>query len=502
MTSTLLPLTDLPDCAVLSVAQSGEADRLAAACGVPTIELMERAGAAVAEAVLARWGVCRVGVLCGPGNNGGDGFVAARHLAQGGADVSLALLRTREKLRGDAATMAARWTGPIAPLTPDLPDADIYIDAVFGAGLARPIEGAMAEAVATLGRTGRPVAAVDLPSGLHGDSGQVLGVAPRAALTVTFFRPKPAHLLMPGRMLCGETLVADIGIPGAVLADIAPDTFANRPALWLGSYPWPRIEGHKYSRGHAVVISGDHSHTGAARLAARAALRLGAGLVTVASPPDALAINAGQLTAIMLRPFASPHGLAALLADPRLNAVLAGPGMGIGAGTRDLVRVALGGRRAVVLDADALTSFADDPAALFSMLSGRVVLTPHEGEFARLFPDLADVGRGKLDRARVAARRSGAAVLLKGPDTVITAPDGRAVIVANAPPTLATAGAGDVLAGFTLALMAQGLDAFQAACAAAWVHGACAEHFGPGLIAEDLSEQVPAVLRDLAVGAR
>jgi NAD(P)H-hydrate epimerase len=498
---TAIPLVALPDCAVLSVAQSGEADCLAASHGVPTIDLMERAGAAVADAVLARWGVCRVVVLCGPGNNGGDGFVTARHLAQHGVDVSLSLLGAREKMRGDAAEMAARWTGPIVPLSPDPGEADIYVDALFGAGLARPTQGVAAEAIAVLDRAGKPVVAVDLPSGLHGDTGQVLGAAPRATLTVTFFRPKPAHLLMPGRALCGETLVADIGIPDTVLADIAPDTFADRPALWLDAYPWPRAEGHKYSRGHAVVVGGDHSHTGAARLAARAALRLGAGLVTVASPPDALAVNAAQLTAIMLRPFAGADGLVAFLSDLRLNAVLAGPGIGVGKETRDLVRAALEGRRAVVLDADAITSFAEDPDALFGMLSDRVVLTPHEGEFVRLFPDLADTTHGKPERVRAAARRSGTIVLLKGPDTVIAAPDGRAAIAFNAPPTLATAGAGDVLAGFVLALLAQGMDAFRAACAAVWVHGACADRFGPGLIAEDLSEQVPAVLRDLAVRA-
>lgn len=497
-----------PRAALLSVAQMYEADRLAMAGGVSGLSLMERAGRAVAEAA-ARFAPRRVVVLCGPGNNGGDGFVAARHLQERGCAVQIALLGARGALKGDAAVMAERWNGPVVPLAPEaLAGADLVIDALFGAGLDRPIAGVAAETLAAERAAGLIVVAVDVPSGIHGDTGQLLGPAVPARETVTFFRRKPGHLLLPGRALCGEVVVADIGIPEAVLDAIRPDCFANGPGLWQALYPRPRLEGHKYDRGHAVVLSGGALATGAARMAASAALRLGAGLVTVASPGDAAPINAAHLTAVMVRACEDAADLAALLADRRFNAVLLGPGGGRGAQMREKTRAALGAGPAVVLDADALTSFADAPQALFEAIraaSGPVVLTPHEGEFARLFPDLAlrpdapmpGVGAGKPARARAAARRSGAVVVLKGADTVIAAPGGQAAINDNAPPWLATAGAGDVLAGFVTGLLAQGMPAFAAAAAAVWVQGACAARFGPGLIAEDLEREVPAVLRDL-----
>lgn len=505
-----------PRAALLSVAQMYAADRLAMAGGVSGLSLMERAGRAVAE-VAARFAPRRVVVLCGPGNNGGDGFVAARHLQERGGAAQVALLGPRAALKGDAAAMAERWNGPLAPLAPAaLAGADLVIDALFGAGLDRPITGIAAETLAAVAAAGLPVVAVDVPSGVHGDTGQALGPAVAARATVTFFRRKPGHLLLPGRVLCGEVIVADIGIPETVLATIRPDCFANGPDLWRALYPRPRLEGHKYDRGHAVVVSGGALATGAARMAAGAALRLGAGLVTVASPSEAAAINAAHLTAVMVRACEEATDLAALLADRRFNAVLLGPGGGRGERMREKVAAALApgaapagpGARAVVLDADALTSFAEAPEALFAAIAaaaGPVVLTPHEGEFARLFPDLAlrsglpavGEGAGKLARARAAARRSGAVVVLKGADTVIAAPGGEAAINDNAPPWLATAGAGDVLAGFVTGLLAQGMPAFAAAAAAVWVQGACAARFGPGLIAEDLEREVPAVLRDL-----
>jgi NAD(P)H-hydrate epimerase len=299
--------------------------------------------------------------------------------------------------------------------------------------------------------------------------------------------------------LCGQVSVADIGIPAAVLSEIAPQTWANAPGLWLAQFPWPKLAAHKYARGHALVVSGPAAHTGAARMGARGALRAGAGLVTVASPPDALIVNAAQLTAIMLLPFDGSRGLAEILADPRKNAVLLGPALGVGAPTRELVASALGSGAATVLDADAITSFEGDAPALAAAIAARdarpVVLTPHEGEFRRLFPDVAQAS--KLARARAAAVLSGAVVVLKGADTVIAAPDGRAAINDNAPPCLATAGAGDVLGGFVTGLLAQGMPAFEAACAAVWLHGAAASFVGPGLIAEDLPELLPDVLRTL-----
>jgi hydroxyethylthiazole kinase-like uncharacterized protein yjeF len=347
-----------------------------------------------------------------------------------------------------------------------------------------------------------PVLAVDVPSGLDGTTGQAPGPVVEATRTITFFRRKPGHVLMPGRALCGSVTIADIAIPASVLAEIGAKAWGNAPELWLAGFPLPKLAGNKYGRGHAVAVSGPAAHTGAARMGARGALRIGAGLVTVASPPDAVAANAAHLTAIMLLPFEGSAGLARILADRRKNAVLLGPALGIGEATRRLVLAALASGAATVLDADAITSFAQTPGELFKAIADLadrpVALTPHDGEFQRLFPDI-DEG-SKLERARAAAQRSGAIMVLKGPDTVIAAPDGRAAINDNAPPWLATAGAGDVLAGFITGLLAQGMPAFEAACAAVWLHGAAATTFGPGLIAEDLPERLPEVLR--ALGAR
>jgi NAD(P)H-hydrate epimerase len=339
-----------------------------------------------------------------------------------------------------------------------------------------------------------PVVAVDMPSGISGDTGAPLGgVYVKAALTITFFRKKPGHLLLPGRALCGETVVADIGIPAEAANT---QLHENMPALWR--FPWPELEGHKYSRGHCVVVSGPAHATGAARLAARAALRVGAGLVSVASPAEAVAVNAAHLTAIMIKPFHGAVELGALLSDRRLNAVAMGPGLGVGKETRELVATVLRSGAAVVLDADAISSFKDEPQSLFGLLDNRCVLTPHEGEFERLFPGLLDQSGSKLEAARTAAARALCVVLLKGADTVIAAPSGKAVINANAPASLATAGAGDVLAGLIAGLLAQGMSAFDAACAGAWLHGDAARRFGPVLIAEDLPDMMPAVLAGLA----
>jgi ADP-dependent NAD(P)H-hydrate dehydratase / NAD(P)H-hydrate epimerase len=489
---------------LLTAEEMGRADRLAMDGGVPGATLMENAGRAVAEEVARRYPDQEtVVVLCGPGNNGGDGFVAARHLEQRGYKVRLGFDGDAARLPADAAAMAKRFTGRRVPLHPNiLSGADVVVDALFGAGLARPIEGQVAHLVDSVNASGLAVIAVDMPSGVDGTTGGVKGAAITAAATVTFFRLKPGHVLLPGRSLCGEVGLADIGIPDSVLAEIAPKTFVNEPALWLAHYPWPKDESHKYARGHAVVVSGPLYSTGAARLAARGALRAGAGLVTVASPRDALQVNAAQLTAIMVREADDARALKAMLADPRKNAVLIGPGVGVGERTREMVLAALGSGAAVVLDADALTSFADHPRSLFAAIAARsapVVFTPHDGELARLFGDLASVP--KLERARQAASRSGAIIALKGADTVVAAPDGRASINATTIPWLATAGTGDVLAGMILGLLAQAMPAFEGTSAAVWLHGAAAKEFGPGLIAEDVPEMLPKVLRSLQASA-
>jgi hydroxyethylthiazole kinase-like uncharacterized protein yjeF len=497
---------DNPDL-LLTTAEMAAADAFAIGRGTPGHVLMDRAGRAVADAVArAHRAGTRVLVLCGPGNNGGDGFVAARVLRERGFIVTLVLLGSPEALKGDAAAAAALWKGDVCPVTgADPGGADVVVDALFGAGLARDLDGEAAALVSAVNATAKKVVAVDVPSGLDGNTGQVRGVAVQAAETVTFFRLKPGHLLYPGRALCGAVRVADIGIPGEAGPASGARAWRNGPGLWGEHLRPPAEAGHKYGRGHAVVVSGGIEGTGAARLAARAALRIGAGLVTVASPGSALAVNAAALTAVMVRRSDGAAGIADLLSDKRRNAVVLGPAAGVGEETRAMVAAALSSGAHCVFDADALTSFAGDSTGLGRLVAGRaggagqgVVLTPHEGEFARLFSDQARVSdsASKLERARAAATATGAVIILKGPDTVIATPDGRAAINANGSPWLATAGSGDVLAGFAGGLLAQSLPAFEAACAAVWLHGAAGKAIGPGLIAEDLPERLPAILAE------
>jgi NAD(P)H-hydrate epimerase len=486
---------------LLTNEQMARADAMAVAAGVSNERLMEAAGTAVAREIARRLSKAPVVVLCGPGNNGGDGFVAARKLKEAGWPVRVALLGERTAMKGEAGLNAKRWDGPVDALSEGvLEGAGIVVDALFGSGLARPLEGAPRAVIEAVAAKGLASVAVDVPSGVHGDTGQVLGAAAPARLTVTFYRAKPGHYLMPGRELCGETVVADIGTPPDALDAIQPSVHVNTPALWLARFPWPKMSGHKYSRGHGIVVGGAKM-TGAARLAARAALRAGAGLVTIAAPPEAIPIYASYMPGVLTAATATDAEFAALLADPRKKAVLVGPGNGVGEGTRARVRAVLAAKRACVLDADALTSFAEDPNALLGAAKGPCILTPHDGEFARLFGGAIDPNADKLSRARAAAKLVRAVVLIKGADTVIAAPDGRAVINANAPPELATAGAGDVLSGLALGLLTQGTDAFDAACASAWLQGSAAAEFGPGLIAEDLEAMIPAALRRLRTAA-
>jgi hydroxyethylthiazole kinase-like uncharacterized protein yjeF len=479
------------NCALLSVAQMNEADRLTMAAGTPGSLLMQRAGEAVAREVARRWTRPRpITVLCGPGNNGGDGFVAAIALAQSGWPVRVALLGELRALRGDAQLYAKLWSGGIEPLSAQVIEgAELVVDALFGSGLSRPLDAQAVDALGLATRRGVPLIAVDVPSGVMGDSGESLGAA-AAVCTVTFAGKKPGHLLLPGRELCGDTVVADIGIPPSVLESLSLDTWENDPALWLAQLPRPHPSINKYTRGHALLYGG-YPMTGASRMAARAAARIGAGLTTIAVPEMAFAIYAAALTSIMVQPLAHADDLARLLSDHRYTAFSIGPGAGVNAATRARALAMLATAAPVLLDADALSVFAQSPDELFHAIRGPCVMTPHDGEFERIF----DTSGDKLARARRAARRSGAVIVLKGPDTVIAAPDGRAIINSNAPPTLATAGSGDVLGGLILGLLAQGMDAFPAAAAGVWVHGAAACDFGPGLLAEDLPDLVPAVLR-------
>ena len=487
---------------LLTTAEMSEADRLTIAGGTPGMSLMENAGRAVAEAT-ARLQLPRVVVVAGPGNNGGDGFVAARHLAERGHNVRLCFVGDRSKLKGDAAQAAGRWSGPVEDATPEsLANCDALVDALFGAGLDRDVAGLPRAIIEAMNASGVPIVAVDLPSGVNGTTGAIMGTAVNASVSVTFFRRKTGHLLLPGRLQCGVVEVVDIGIPDSVLATIKPQAFANAPALWDGAFPHPDSLGHKYSRGHAVVVSGGASTTGAARLAARGALRAGAGLVTIASPREALAINAAESLAVMVRPVDGPAELGEFLGDRRRNAVVLGPGGGVGPAMREEVLVALSSHAAVVLDADALTSFADHPDALAEASrkrGGNVVLTPHQGEFSRLFKQIYEdhKSHSKLEKTRLAAEFCGAVVVYKGADTVVAVPGRRATIAENGPPSLATAGSGDVLAGIIGGLMAQGMEGFEAASAGVWLHGEAATEFGPGLIAEDLPDMLPRVYRRL-----
>lgn len=467
--------------ALLTPDQMGELDRRTIAGGVGGAVLMERAGAAVAAEIRRRWTRRPIAVLCGPGDNGGDGFVVARLLAAEGWTVRVALLGAQAVLSG--------WTGPVEPFGPGMLDgAGLVVDALFGAGLSRPLGEPAAGVLAAAVKRRLPIVAVDVPSGLFGATGAAPG-AVTATLTVTFGRLKPGHLLLPGRDLCGELVLADIGLDPAALDALAIRTWANDPTLWDAARPRPGHAAHKYSRGHALVLGG-WPMSGAGRLSARAAARVGAGLVTVAVPPAGLATYAATLESQIVRPLDDPAGLDALLQDRRFTGLLIGPGAGVTAATRRSVLRLLAAARATVLDADALTACAEDPAGLFAAIRGPTVLTPHEGEFSRLFPVEGD----KLARARAAAAKSGAVVVLKGADTVVAAPDGRAAINANAPPTLATGGTGDVLSGLILGLLAQGMPAFEAAAAAVWLHGAAAASFGPGLLASDLPDLIPGVL--------
>lgn len=490
-------MSDASDAAVLTVAEMARADALAIASGVSGQSLMEAAGEAVARDVQRRWPRGRIVVLCGPGNNGGDGFVAARHLVDAGWPVRLALLGDRSALRGDAASMADRWSKEIEPLmSAAVEGADVVIDAIFGAGLTRPVDGAAREVIEAINNRRLACLAVDLPSGVHGDTGQIMGAAPQASATVTFFRKKPAHLLLPGRILCGDTLVADIGISATALAQIRPALSENLPGLWLGNLPWPSVAGHKYDRGHLVIAGGDVM-TGAARLAARGARRIGAGLVTIACSRQAHSIYAGDQPGTIVLPSDTDADFETILSDSRRNALLIGPGYGVADVTRRRVLAGLAAGKRCVLDADAITSFAHKPDRLFSAAEGATcVLTPHDGEFARLFPDLAGIA-GKVARTRAAAERSGMTILLKGADTVIAGPEGRAAINANAPPSLATGGSGDVLAGMVAGLLSAGMAPFEAAAAAVWIHGESALRCDCGLIAEDLPDRIPYVLNEL-----
>jgi hydroxyethylthiazole kinase-like uncharacterized protein yjeF len=487
----------MPGPEILTNAQMRAADAGAIAAGTPGFTLMTRAGESVARAVMDRWPTGTVLVLCGPGANGGDGFMAAAALRAAGRTVRVAAMSNTAAMKGDGALAAKAWDGPAERLGPALfVGPTVIVDALFGAGLDRPLEAGVQTLLRAAAASSAPILAVDLPSGLNGDTGAPMGYAPPATATVTFHRKKPAHVILPGRDLCGEIIVADIGLDAPRDAKL----LENGPFLWASRMAWPTAASHKQDRGRVIVVSGDVATTGAARLAARAALRIGAGVVTVLTPPDALLVNGAHLEAVMLRPFETDVELEAAAA--MVDAAVIGPAAGVNESTvSNLFALARTGA-GLVIDADALTVFREDPEEMFSVLDRDDVLTPHAGEFERVFPGLLGSSPERITAVRTAAKRAGAVVLLKGSDTVIATPDGRAVVNTNAPPWLATAGAGDVLAGFIGGLIAQGLDSFDAACAAVWIHAEAGAAFGPGLISEDLPGLAPRVLARLHAQAK
>lgn len=485
---------------LLSVAEMGEADRRTIEAGTSGAVLMDRAGLAVADCASNMMAPSRVSILCGPGNNGGDGFVAARLLAERGWSVRVALLGDRASLRGDAAHHAALWTGETEALTPDAAnDAHLIIDAIFGAGLNRPIDGIVRETLQAA--DGLPILAVDVPTGIDGDSGAIKGYAANAVRTITFCRLKPGHLLLPGLQNCGDMTVADIGITDETVAAVAGPAWENDPTLWRPYLRQPTPSDHKYSRGHAVVVGGAIM-TGAARLAARTAQRCGAGIVTLAAPQDAQTVYKVTLESVVIRPFRDTAGVREIAEDPRANAFLIGPGAGLAGQLRERILAILKQAKPTVIDADAISVFEGGPEIFLDAVQGPCVMTPHLGEFHRMFPDLTPnaAGLSKIEAVRAAADRSKAVIVMKGYDTVIGAPDGRCIINSNAIPSLATAGSGDVLSGMVVSLLAQGMPTFEAAAAAVWMHAEAGKNPAFGLIPEDMIANLPGVMLDLMKG--
>ena len=489
---------------LLTPEEMGKADQYAVQHGTPGYTLMLAAGERILEYMLRTHPLAKtIGVLCGPGNNGGDGFVVAKRLRSLGKTVHVGLLGDPSKLKGDAAKAFSDWPGKITPLEAfPFDNCDLLIDALFGAGLSRGLEGTPAELVGRMNAASAPIIAVDLPSGLSGRTGKAEGAVVQATASVTFFRKKPGHLLLPGRELCGDVIVGDIGIPQTALTQLEAQLHENHPDLWRAEFPSPSLTGHKYSKGHALILSGPEFTTGASRLTAKAALRTGAGLISLCGTADALRIHAAHVTAIMLRHAETASDLKDLLDDARLTTLALGPGLGTSTDAEEKLTVALKADRKLILDADALTLLSQRGDASFAALKALnepAILTPHAGEFKRLFGDLSETS--KVEQAREAARQSGAIIVYKGADTVIAAPDGRAVINTNAPPWLATAGSGDTLTGIITGLRSQDMPAFEAACAGVWLHGEAANVLGPGLTADDLDEGLKIVLKERIGGS-
>lgn len=493
----------MPYYELLSLEQTAAADKATYKLGISPETLMENAAASVVDVILDHYEPCDTLILCGFGNNGGDGFVIARLLAEKGWNVTVVLLGDIENLKGEAALNAKRWKGTIHPFTPALLNHKaLVVDALFGAGLSRPLEGEAYDIIDAVIDADIPVVAVDIPSGVDGNSGEIKGIAAPADITVTFARKKYGHLLQPARDYCGHVIVTDIGIPNSIITDMHSTIYENTPALWKNDIPIPKSSDHKYTRGAVIVMGGGIKMTGAAKLAATSALRIGAGLVTIGCPSSALSTYAASLTSVMTAPYSDISALNEIFSDPRFKTILVGPGNGITEHTKEITLKALATSKHCVLDADALTVFQDAPEQFFNAIKERdaaTILTPHSGEFKRLFPTEGS----KLEQAQHAAKLSGAIIIHKGSDTVIADAKGHAAINDNAPATLATAGSGDILAGIVAGLLAHNtITPFHAACMGVWMHGQAAHYAGLGMISEDLPDYIPDVLEELAANLR
>ena len=478
---------------LLTNEQMSYADKLAIDDGKTGFDLMRAAGNGIFKVLRKSWTWRKVLVLCGPGNNGGDGFIVAALLRNAGWPVKIGMHGEISSLTGDAALAAKFWNDKVQKISTDLlSGVDLIVDGLFGAGLARNIDGYLMDIIDKVNESDIDCLSIDMPSGIDGNTGQVKGIALRANETVTFFRKKPGHLLIPGKLHSDKIHIVDIGMNESVLHEIKPNLAENIPQNWLEYMPRPKLDDHKYSRGQTVIVGGEDM-PGAARLAALAARRVGSGLATIVANKKAEKKYFGGDPGCLFKPLLRPESFKEIISNPRVNAVLVGPGSGVNDETLLRVKISLKMMKATVIDADALTVFQDNPKYLFDLIKGPTVMTPHSGEFTRLFDNSLD----KLSSCRTAAKLSGAIVIFKGSDTVISAPDGRSVINCNAPPALATAGSGDVLAGFIAGLLTQGMPVFEAVSAGVWLHGEAANILGEGLIAEDIASTIPQVLNTL-----
>jgi hydroxyethylthiazole kinase-like uncharacterized protein yjeF len=476
---------------ILSSTQMSKADSETIKSGIQGLFLMENAGKSVSDFIKSKYNKQKTLVLCGPGNNGGDGFVVARHLKESGWDVKISSLIDKNSYKNDALVMAKRWNDFIIPFEEiSVGDYSLIIDAIFGIGLSKEISGTIASVINEVNNKNIDTISIDIPSGIDSNNGAILGTAFKSKYTITFARKKIGHTIYPGKDNCGEVIISDIGIKDNF---IKSNIFENTPELWINDFPFPKPQQHKYDRGHSIIVGGNVESAGAATLSAISALKTGSGLVTVACPPSALLVYASKLTAVMNKPIDSVNSFSSFIDDKRVTSVLIGPGNGVTKTTKEYVLEALKLKKNCVFDADALNVFQDKPEELFKSIYSDVILTPHEGEFHRLFA----LEGNKIDRAIQAAKISNCIIVLKGSDTIIAAPNGKVAVNTNAPASLATAGSGDCLAGIITALLANKVDAFKAACIGVWLHSESANLAGPGMTAEDILENIHIALQGL-----